>query len=312
MMNYETFKEVLKKKIKEYMPSEFKNYKVVERKVHKVNCDRDAINVVSAEKNKGINGSPTIYIDSLYEMYKQGESMGEIIRDAADMITEGYNKMPEIMKDEKLDMDKLKEKLIVTLVNTAQNENYLKGVPHREFLAQLYEQAMADTPKLLPVSIRPMDEIICEIILKEMGEAQDIVSREETMSVIDEVKGSSKGMDLYVMTNSEKFNGASELLFPENLDELSKKFDSDIYIIPSSTHEIIAISSIGKDVNELQEMVNEVNMNEVLIEDRLSNEVYHYDKNKKELTVASDAPNKSLDDNIAAEPLSYDRTGKTL
>lgn len=202
MMNYEIFKEVLKKKIKEYMPSEFKNYKVVERKVHKVNCDRDAINVVSAEKNKGISGSPTIYIDSLYEMYKQGESMGEIIRDAADMITEGYNKMPEIMKDEKLDMDKLKEKLIVTLVNTAQNENYLKGVPHREFLdlsvvyrclintdkngtssivvtndlaetmgmneAQLYEQAMANTPKLLPVSIRPMDEIICEIILKEM------------------------------------------------------------------------------------------------------------------------------------------------
>lgn len=46
MMNYEIFKEVLKKKIKEYMPSEFKNYKVVERKVHKVNCDRDAINVV--------------------------------------------------------------------------------------------------------------------------------------------------------------------------------------------------------------------------------------------------------------------------
>ena len=346
MMNYEIFKEVLKKKIKEYMPSEFKNYKVVERKVHKVNCDRDAINVVSAEKNKGISGSPTIYIDSLYEMYKQGESMGEIIRDAADMITEGYNKMPEIMKDEKLDMDKLKERLIVTLVNTAQNENYLKGVPHREFLdlsvvyrclintdkngtssivvtndlaetmgmneAQLYEQAMANTPKLLPVSIRPMDEIICEIILKEMGEAQDIVSREETMSVIDEVKGSSKGMDLYVMTNSEKFNGASELLFPENLDELSKKFDSDIYIIPSSTHEIIAISSIGKDVNELQEMVNEVNMNEVLIEDRLSNEVYHYDKNKKELTVASDAPNKSLDDNIVAEPLSYDRSEKTL
>ena len=178
--------------------------------------------------------------------------------------------------------------------------------------AQLYEQAMANTPKLLPVSIRPMDEIICEIILKEMGEAQDIVSREETMSVIDEVKGSSKGMDLYVMTNSEKFNGASELLFPENLDELSKKFDSDIYIIHSSTHEIIAISSTGKDVNELQEMVNEVNMNEVLIEDRLSNEVYHYDKNKKELTVASDAPNKSLDDNIVAEPLSYDRTGKTL
>lgn len=67
-MNYEIFKEVLKKKIKEYMPSEFKNYKVVERKVHKVNCDRDAINVVSAEKNKGISGSPTIYIDSLYEI----------------------------------------------------------------------------------------------------------------------------------------------------------------------------------------------------------------------------------------------------
>ena len=44
----------------------------------------------------------------------------------------------------------------------------------------------------------------------------------------------------------------------------------------------------------------------------MQNTSKYSNKNKKELTVASDAPNKSLDDNIAAEPLSYDRTGKTL
>jgi hypothetical protein len=88
---------------------------------------------------------------------------------------------------------------------------------------------------------------------------------------------------MYVMTNREKINGAAEILFPENLDKLSAKFDSDIYIIPSSVHEIIAVSAEGKDASELQEMVNEVNMNEVSLEERLSNEVYHYDRIKGNL-----------------------------
>lgn len=74
---------------------------------------------------------------------------------------------------------------------------------------------------------------------------------------------------MYVMTNRRKINGAAEILFPENLDKLASVLHSDIYIIPSSIHEVIAISSNGHSADELQEMVNDINMNQVDLEDRL-------------------------------------------
>ena len=117
---------------------------------------------------------------------------------------------------------------------------------------------------------------------------------------------------MYVMTNRRKINGAAEILFPENLDKLASILHSDIYIIPSSTHEVIAISSNGHSADELQEMVNDINMNQVDLEDRLSNEVYHYDRNKRELTIATNAPNKRLDGKSVAESISYGIQDKSL
>ena len=51
MMNYEIFKEVFKGKLTDYMPDEFKNYKAVEHKVYKVNCEKDAINLFPTGEN---------------------------------------------------------------------------------------------------------------------------------------------------------------------------------------------------------------------------------------------------------------------
>ena len=46
----------------------------------------------------------------------------------------------------------------------------------------------------------------------------------------------------------------------------------------------------------LAQMVVEVNMQEVSLDERLSNQVYHYDKDLRKLTLATDTPNKRLDD----------------
>lgn len=345
MMNYEIFKEVFKGKLTDYMPDEFKNYKAVEHKVYKVNCEKDAINLFPTGENSRAGGSPTIYVENYYEMYKKGESLDDVIRHAADTIKRGYECVPEIIKGDEIDMERLKEGVVAILVNTVQNEDYLKEIPHREFLdlsiiyksvvsidkegmgtavitnemasrmemseAQLYETAMENTPKLLPATIKPMEEIICEIIMGEAMAVGQEMSMDGTMEMLNEAKGDDE-LSMYVMTNREKINGAAENLFPENLDKLSAKFNSDIYIIPSSVHEIIAVSAEGKDASELQEMVNEVNMNEVSLEERLSNEVYHYDRDKKELTIASDAPNKRLDGKSESEQFRYDTLERTL
>ena len=48
--------------------------------------------------------------------------------------------------------------------------------------------------------------------------------------------------------------------------------------------------------DDLAEMVYEINMEQVDIDDRLSNQVYCYDKDLRTLRLATDTINKSLDD----------------
>ena len=44
---------------------------------------------------------------------------------------------------------------------------------------------------------------------------------------------------------------------------------------------------------------------------RLSNQVYHYDKDLRKLTLATDTPNKRLDGIVAEPPLVYDAKEKS-
>ena len=66
--------------------------------------------------------------------------------------------------------------------------------------------------------------------------------------------------------------------------------------MPSSIHEVIAVSADFGSPDELAEMVYEINMDQVDINDRLSNQVYCYDKDLRTLRLETDTINKSLDD----------------
>ena len=85
-------------------------------------------------------------------------------------------------------------------------------------------------------------------------------------------------------------------MYEEPLHELAEKFGSDLYILPSSVHEVIAVSADMGSPDDLAEMVYEINMEQVDIDDRLSNQVYCYDKDLRTLRLATDTINKSLDD----------------
>ena len=88
------------------------------------------------------------------------------------------------------------------------------------------------------------------------------------------------------------------MLYEENLYNLSQQLDSDLYILPSSTHEVIAISDKFGDANELADMVYEINMDQVDLSDRLSNQVYHYDKEARTLRLATNKFERKISDDI--------------
>lgn len=100
------------------------------------------------------------------------------------------------------------------------------------------------------------------------------------------------------------------MLYENELHELAENLESDLYILPSSVHEVLAVSTELTEPEELAQMVAEVNMQEVALEERLSNQVYHYDKDLRKLTLATDTPNKRLDGIVAEPQLVYDAKEK--
>ena len=155
----------------------------------------------------------------------------------------------------------------------------------------LYNAANKNTKELFPVSIKNMNEVISEIIFgeSELGEEMQEEFNEVMMETPNE-------HSMYVITNESKLYGAASMLYEEPLHELAEKVGSDLYILPSSVHEVIAVSADFSSPDELAEMVYEINMDQVDINDRLSNQVYCYDKDLRTLRLATDTINKSLDD----------------
>ena len=76
-------------------------------------------------------------------------------------------------------------------------------------------------------------------------------------------------------------------MYPDFMDEVADKLGGDFYIIPSSIHETLLFPA--KDVenyHDLEAMVREVNETQVLPEERLSDNVYHYDAEAKVFELA--------------------------
>ncbi len=93
--------------------------------------------------------------------------------------------------------------------------------------------------------------------------------------------------EMIVLANQSLSFGAAMLLNIPELKKLADQLDSNLYLLPSSIHEIIAVrSDQNTDVSYLTEMVNEVNNSVVESENYLSDHVYYFDREKCEVTIA--------------------------
>ena len=330
MMNYEIFKEVVKEKFMDYMPDNFKGMELVVMPVEKVNMTYDGISI----RGKDTNISPTIYINDMYKKYQNCGDLEETLMAAVDRMIRALDQKPPVVDADSLYRD-ANEKIVFQLVNTEQNKSFLEQVPHREFqdlsiiykvvvnvddrgiqstnvtnsLAkrlgmneeQLFKCAAENTRRIFPPKVRSMNDVMKEMFLSD-GMPEEIAEM-----MIREVPPEQT---LWIISNNRGIDGAVSMLYENELHELAENLESDLYILPSSVHEVLAVSTELTEPEELAQMVAEVNMQEVALEERLSNQVYHYDKDLRKLTLATDTPNKRLDGIVAEPQLVYDAKEK--
>lgn len=325
MMNYEIFKEVVAEKFMDYLPEEYKGMRLEVRPVEKVNKMMDGLTLTG----DGVRISPTMYINNMYDSYLQTEDLQEVLVSAAKTMDEAMKDAPDILPA--VDMGNAKDNIVFQLVNTEQNKEMLAGAPNRQFqdlsimyrwvvkvedagvqstvirneLAeqlgfteeQLFKLAVENTRRIFPPTLKNMNEVIRDMFMKD-GMPSEIADM-----MIGEIPPEQA---MYVISNERGINGAISMLYEDKLHGLAEELGTDLYIMPSSVHEVIAVSSNMGDPNELAAMVAEINMDQVSLEERLSNQVYHYDKDLRKLTLATDTPNKRLDGIVAEPKLIYD------
>ena len=323
MMNYEMFKGIVQSEFKNCLTGEFKDMELKFSVTNKVNCNKDSISLIPSDKDisEGKFVSPSIYIDDMYESYKENENIQMILQEAAKkMMNEYANGQKFIPKIENL--EELKKHVVFQLINAAQNEDLLKNSPHKEFedlaiifrvvvdkepgegisssvitnefaeqlglsVDELFQLAATNTKEIFPIRITTMEEVMRELFAKD-GMPEEVIDM-----MVPEMPEDNK---MYIITNECGINGAGSILYEKELGELADKIGSDLYILPSSIHEVIAVpAGPVKDPMELADMVQQINMSQVALEDRLSNQVYMYDRTERKLALVTDTPYKRLD-----------------
>lgn len=165
----------------------------------------------------------------------------------------------------------------------------------------LFNVARKNTPNLLKCELKSMDDVIREIVIEH---TPDMVRESSDSYILDAVNKDTEELvekmvadirrrnpiEMYVLTNEIKLNGAACMMYEDVLDAFSRKMGNNIYIIPSSIHEVLLVPEFeGICEEELTNMVREVNKCEVDDVDVLSDHVYYYDHMRKSILLSKAA-----------------------
>lgn len=286
-MTYDQFIEAVETRIKEVVDTEIT---VGVHTAEKMNGVTKKGIVLS---KKGVNVSPTIYLEEYFGQYQHGKSVEQIAYDILSLYR-------EVKCEQSWDVDKIQtfsmieNKIIYRVIHYEKNIELLKNVPYVRFLdlaitfcvllevtehgtatmmvrnehmdmwgvnkELLYENACKNTEKLLPYSFQTMNAVVEELTGMPVYEEDDV---------------------LYVLTNCIRSFGAASILYRDRLKYIGEYLQENYYILPSSVHEVILVpESIAPFRGTLNKMVEEINETQVEEEEILSDHAYYYDCKK--------------------------------
>ena len=301
MLAYEDFLISVKEEVMTYLGDE---YQIEQKQVLKNNGIM--LDGLLIRKNNQMV-SPSIYLNHYYEQYNEGRDFHEIVEEILESYEASQEESIQIGLNLKFEFEQMKSKITYRIVNYEKNKHLLKKVPHLRILdlavtfhcivrndedgigtvrvslehqqnweisvKTLWELASSNTKRLFPAVIRPMEEIVSDLL------QQNCLDREDELKELS----SPNPSNMYVLTNNRGINGATCLLYPGVLEDFATKLDCDFYILPSSIHEVILVPKVKTDTMDfldakqrLEGMVREINETQVAVEEVLSDTVYEY------------------------------------
>lgn len=279
-MTYSEFKTRMTEDVKKYMDGNHPGYEVSLENVAKVN--RDFVEMI-AISNKDTHEGPAIDVKELWDdANRRGMSYEEMSREVMKRLDLPLKEVPEVVID---DLNDFKSRAILTLINTEKNQNMLSYVPHREY----YEFSIVYRIIVHEDEEATTSGIVTNEMLEKAGYTEEELYKFAYENTRKDVN-ISKMFGMYVLTTKRGMYGAASILFPEMIKEIADHYGCDLYLIPSSTCEWMAVPvrtiSGSGGAAEVNEMIREANSVAVEEEEILGERCYYYDYKTGEIRLA--------------------------
>ena len=310
MMSFEEFVEEVVKGVADAMGHE---YEVMARTVGKNNgIIRTGVVIVK----KGNKVTPAIYLDEKYHSYVMEKNSVKMTiewvlnvyhaqRPDVQMVSRYIGKLEEYQN--------VSQRVVFKLINTRKNRELLKKIPSIPFedlsivfylylesceegmftllirnelmdmwkvtKEKMYEDAMINTPRLLPETFCELGEVIAEMRQEESADC----NLPYPVGCLEE-----DNPGLYVLTNWKRISGAACMLYPGVLKKYADQLESDLLVLPSSTNELMILPYDETiDIDEIRCLLQWINVTELPVEERLSGQVYLYRRMEEQVMIAS-------------------------
>ena len=256
---------------------------------------------ITAVREEG-NVFPVIYLEQFYNDYKFEDcTINEVVEKVHALLEQHSGKtLDQFNVDDFQDWDKTKTHVFAKLINAQMNKELLKDVPHRilmdlaeVFYVKVYGNQVEGFGTILIRNEHKTFWKVDEAILHETALANMDADQTEFTSMENLLSHSSEelefeGSGMYILTNSSKIFGASELLKKDILHNIAEKLQDNLIILPSSTHELIILSEKDAPSEEkAADMVKEINATCLAPNEVLSNHVYRYERLTQAVSIAA-------------------------
>ena len=200
----------------------------------------------------------------------------------------------------KFGKQKIKESLFLTLVNREKNKEMLEDMPYVKFLdlAIVFNYMLSeengeiksfkvnnrimqawgfDKHTIYNFARNNMERLFPEVIAGISNIVKELEGSCDADALLEEADDDI--MHMYVLTNKYAVNGSAAILYSKKIGRLADILESDLYIMPSSIHEMIIVpKKYYHNASKLAALVRDINAEHVDLEEQLSDNIYTYDR----------------------------------
>ena len=238
-MNFDTFKKKVYDNIKSHLSDEYQDYEMKFQTVKK-SSGREYEALMISPKDRHMSVTPALNLNEAFKKYENGMDFDEVLDDLADIRMNAT--LPNFNKDDLFDYEKIKDRIVPRLINTAANKEYLADKPHKniEDLSIIYAVRITennqgfseavitnDLANMWGVSAQELHERAMNYIAERPPVFQNIESvlfgNKENLE-IEDVEPDNYNVPFFILTNQQKTKGAVQAINPKTMDRITAKF----------------------------------------------------------------------------------------